>query len=566
MKKHIKITEKQAKLLGLINEEDEIGVKSLGTSIGEVIIRIVISGELVPKFKDRILQLIHRQDKDANVMFYDATNKIVGTVKEIKLGSIKRDIKALDPTIMVEKKPIVKSLKEGVKNVVQITKSQYNRIFTNNLITENTTEIDNSLKKETIELIKYLYRKTDELSSFWTDKGLTYDDICDFLLSKNLIIKKDGKYELSKTLGTPEKAISSLQNELQSLLSDNEENVDNKEELELETEESEKKVSNDSSKLHVLTYNDEIAILRDPQSNVYVFYYMDIDKKEFAPYASLTRHYRGKDEDGDPQYEYDEDFDIDANTIENYVNDNIKSLKIGEGLEAYESGDYDIVKVDEALKNDLVSIYSKDRIINVLNSIFGPKPMPMHFPTSSTKKFEEESEDLNKIAKDKLTKSIPVSTNTVKKTPEEIKKAIASLRDKELNRRKNDDSKPVGETTGAASSGSFSAPMSNSDELENSCDASKTDETPIIDEITTTVSAGNFRYDTPGLANISRDGKFLKGPKTKAQTKTQYPNGKFVKNNAITESNEIFEIIAKKTGKTVIEVKNIIESKINKGK
>ena len=95
--KKIRITEAQAKLLGIKNiteNEAESGMKAVGVSIGEVVLRVVISGVNVPKLKDRLIQLIHRQDKDATVSFFELTNKIVGNVKEIRLDSIKRDIKS----------------------------------------------------------------------------------------------------------------------------------------------------------------------------------------------------------------------------------------------------------------------------------------------------------------------------------------------------------------------------------------------------------------------------------------------------------------------------------------
>ena len=117
----IKITEKQSALLKNlkpISEAEETGVKSVGVSIGEKVIRIVISGVDLIKFKDRILALITRQDPEAKVAYFDATGKIVGTVKGIKLDSIVRDIKSLNPEISVEEKPIVKSLKEITKKKI----------------------------------------------------------------------------------------------------------------------------------------------------------------------------------------------------------------------------------------------------------------------------------------------------------------------------------------------------------------------------------------------------------------------------------------------------------------
>ena len=104
--KKIKITEKQAELLGIkkINENEESGLKSSGVAMGDLVIRVVIEGPSVAKFKDRIIQLVLRQDPTSNVAFFEATGKIVGNVKDIRLQSIARDLKALDPSIEIKKK------------------------------------------------------------------------------------------------------------------------------------------------------------------------------------------------------------------------------------------------------------------------------------------------------------------------------------------------------------------------------------------------------------------------------------------------------------------------------
>ena len=119
-----------------------------------------------------------------------------------------------------------------------------------------------------------------------------------------------------------------------------------------------------------------------------------------------------------------------------------------------------------------------------------------------------------------------------------------------------------------------------------------------VEETLTVAGAGNFQYDAPGLANVGRNGEFKKGPKTKAQKTPQWAGGEFVEQPSCSKPNNnkeaqnggcnsgasslktkkvsgsinapslgentIYETIAKKTGKTVDEVKAIIESK--KGK
>lgn len=673
--KKIKITEKQAELLGLtkknINENEESGIKSVGVALGDVIVRMVISGESVPKFKDRIIQLISRHDKDARVGFFEATGKIVGNVKEIKLDSIKRDMKALDPNIIVEKKPIAKSLKENVKHIYKITKEQYNRLFASGLIKENDgvkgglTRVDKEVKKslpvssdvmnltnedaegsnfdikkpntslpksangtfgkpmteedsktevsedplenETKELIKYLYRKSDTLSPFWEQNGVSYDDLCSHLEAKNFIVSKNGKYHLSKSLGNnPQEALLKFTNELRTLIKPQEVAEPTRPEQspspkpastpvvkDVEVDENNYPAGADNSsapwnqndsnasnpkvasktKLEPIAFNREIVLFKGPDG-LYVFYYDNIDKKEFMEYASVPRHYVGKDEDGQAEYDYDFDAaEIDGEVIGHYVNDRLDTLTKGEGLEAYEQG-VDLVKIDEALKQELASLYDKDKNIA---KVLGP--------------IEEADFDgaMNSFKSNLAQAATP--TDKPKIPQSKIVAKLAELKAKEEARRNAEQaaidaqSGDVTEITGAASSGAFSAPMST--------DVVKKDimDTPIVGE-TTVAGAGNFQYDTPGGLTMDL-GK--SNPKTKAEKTTQWAGGSFVKqpdcsklnNNKSAQGggcnsgasslktvktggsinapslgeNEIYEAIAKKTGKTIDEVKRIIQSK-----
>ena len=117
-----------------------------------------------------------------------------------------------------------------------------------------------------------------------------------------------------------------------------------------------------------------------------------------------------------------------------------------------------------------------------------------------------------------------------------------------------------------------------------------------MNETMDVASAGNFQYDTPGGLTMDL-GK--NNPKTKAETKTQWAGGAFVdfndcvkmnnkpagtgcsagavdnvvklkktKGNVNAPSlgeNKIYEAVAKKTGKTIEEVKAIITAKNAKG-
>jgi hypothetical protein len=464
-------------------------------------------------------------------------------------------------------------------------------------------EGEDNLKNETTELIKYLYRKSEELSPFWEKHGLTYNDICKDLLSKNIIIDKNGKYELSKSLGSPQAAKEALETELKTLIGTDDQSepqeVIGQTEPEMETEDSNypSGTEHDSNapwkekdeeptepkqpvehQLDVVAINKEVAILKAPDGGLFVFYYHDIPKEKFAEYASLTRHYVGKDEEGKADYEYDEDFDIDANVISNFVNDNLVSLSKAEGLEAYETGKYDLVKIDEPLKTDLYNIYDKDKsIAKVLGPIEenGIEPwdaLKTNIQAAATKQPSSEPADVRQS---------------------KIVAKLTQLRDEEKARREVEQtSTDIEEMTGAASAGAFTPA------LDIPVIKREMPDTPVVSEVGV-AGAGNFQYDAPALANVGRNGEFKDGPKTKAEKTVQYPKGSFVKagkctkldNNKIAQNggcnqgagdavsyqkgkgsvispslseNEIYAKIARETGKSLDEIKKIIESKKKK--
>jgi len=690
--KKIKITEKQAELLGLkkINEADDSGLKSSGVAMGELVVRVVVAGDAVAENKDRILALIHRHDPDSRVGFFEATGKLVGNIKELKRKAIERDIRMIDPSATVEKKSAsAPKLKEGVKNLVKITKEQYNRIFASGLIKEAdgvkggearvdttfkkefsgtnvknlkpvseeegidadagtkfnitkpiagipsgaqkfgkpiTENADGQFKNEIKELIKFLYRKSEELSPFWEKNGITYDAICDSLKSKGVIISKNGKYELSKKLGSPQAAIQAVEDQMSSLLP-TQQGVETEaypmtdaptsdapatDAPALETENNYPAgADNDPSapwnqkdqdttkanvakepKLVPVVYNREITILKDPSGGLYVFYNDSVDKQEYMEYASVPRHYLGKDEDGEPEYDYDfDDVEIDGEVVGHYVNNNLANLSKGEGVDAYEQGT-DLVKIDDGLKQELLSLYDKDKNVAKL---FGP--------------IEEASfDDAMGSFKDNLKQAATPKAPTGEAPEAKQSRIVAKLKDlkaKELERQAAEKAEiearrasadEVDEMTSAASSGAFTpafggGPMG-AEPMKREINP------PVVGETTTTASAGNFQYDANALPGIGRNGEFKGAKKSKAETTPQWAGGSFVKqpacsklnNNKSAENggcnqgasslktvkakgsvnapslgeNEIFEAIAKKTGKTIEEVRQIINTKKSK--
>jgi hypothetical protein len=41
--------------------------------------------------------------------------------------------------------------------------------------------------------------------------------------------------------------------------------------------------------------------------------------RKFKQYASVTRNFDGNDEDGNPEYNYDDDFDIDEDVLSHFI-------------------------------------------------------------------------------------------------------------------------------------------------------------------------------------------------------------------------------------------------------
>ncbi len=551
-------------------------------------------------------------------------------------------------------------------------------------------EGEDQLKKETLELIKYLYRKSEEFSPFWAENDLTYDDICDALEASKLVVKKDGGYELSKSLGSPDKAINAVEQELRAMLGNDKTPKDELEEGDWfdnlpdhPANQSEPQYSKGTHiknpKLIVLGYNGEFALVKGEDGTMYAFYYDGVDKDEFVDYVDREVIDTYPDGEGGYDVDYSDDWDIDDEVLTDYINDNISGLKVGEGLDAWESGDFDLVKIDNELKQELLDMYDKDPM--VLKTLGGLN--------------ENETED-EKMARIKAVIA-QRRADSQKYEDEFFKRRDAQniLNTKKANQAEKgmglksvpapEPKKPVGQfnmfggvdemTSTSSVGGQFTAPMgvtnpsivkktmpnvpvvkeesdlgagythfaifktdgkiatgwdytgndkpsikyyAKIDLIDNFPENKTTDflvvprknlekkgidpsdtnnwYKPTMNETMDVASAGNFQYDTPGGLTMDL-GK--NNPKTKAEKKTQWAGGAFVdfndcvkmnnkpagtgcsagavdnvvklkktKGNVNAPSlgeNKIYEAVAKKTGKTIDEVKAIITAKNAKG-
>lgn len=553
-------------------------------------------------------------------------------------------------------------------------------------------EGEDQIKKETLDLIKYLYRKSDEFSPFWGENDLSYDDICDTLEARKLVIKKDGAYELSKTLGSPEKAIEAVEKELRAMLGNDKTRKNELEEGDWfdylpnhPANQADPQYSRGTHiknpKLIVVGYNGEFAFVKGEDGTMYAFYYDGIDRDDFEEYAD--REIIGAEPDGEGGYdnEYSDEWDIDDEVLTDYINDNASTFKVGEGLDAWESGDFDLVKINDELRQDLLDMYDKDpMVVKTLGSLNENETEEEKMARikaviaqrrADSQRYEDEyfkrrdaqnrlnTKKAEKAEKEIGLKSVPApepkkpvgqynmfggvdemsSTGSVggQFTPSLnvgdddsaiVKKTMPNVpvvkEDSDLGADYTHFA--IFKADGKIVDGWDYTGIENDDikyytklDLTDNFPEHKISEfkivtrkfleknginpsdsnnwfKPTMNETMSVASAGNFQYDTPGGLTMDL-GK--NNPKTKAETKTQWAGGAFVdfndcvkmnnkpagtgcsagavdnvvklkktKGNVNAPSlgeNKIYEAIAKKTGKTIDEVKAIITAKNTKG-
>ena len=435
-----------------------------------------------------------------------------------------------------------------MKNTYKITKQQYNRIASR-LLTENFSleEPTQSVQPETLELIKYLYRKSEDLSPYWADKGLSYDEICEYLTNKGLIVPKEGKYEIPKSLGTPEEALQQIDMALGEITQDVqpepvEEPIITEPEPELEEEYEEENIVELNGPLSTIASNDEISIVTDG-SNLYTFAYMDMSMQPLT----------------------DEE-------LNNFVGMNPK--QVGYGLDSWLDGRTRLVQIDDALKQELEIMYDHDT--NILGALSPADVQPEIVPELDMEVVQEPIEE-------------PVFGNKVIEKLKQLKQE-EELADTLIAPQELEEMTSAGSSATGGSSGPFTAPLNFSNGEEEDVIRMKT---PIVAEMTDSSSSGP--YDANALGDIGRDGSFKKHKKTPAETKTQWADGGFVEFNDCTKLNNktsstgcsggavdnvvsvkktkgnvnapslqemrILVTIAQKTGKSIQEIKTIIESK-----
>jgi hypothetical protein len=104
----------------------------------------------------------------------------------------------------------------------------------------------------------------------------------------------------------------------------------------------------------------ECMLLKDTSTGKkWFFYYDHIDKQDFSEFGEVDKTYIGRDEDGDPEYEYDyENYEPSEDDKLEYVKAKIKDFSIGKGIEGHDNGD-DLVEIDQMLAHTLLDTFTK---------------------------------------------------------------------------------------------------------------------------------------------------------------------------------------------------------------
>lgn len=267
-------------------------------------------------------------------------------------------------------------------------------------------------------------------------------------------------------------------------------------------------VRSKSLKVFKPKYMNYDVLLAEGPDGMYIFYYSDIDREDLP----------------------NPEFDLDMDDVSDYLNDNYSNLKTGEGVKGWESGTAELIKLDEELKNLLISLYSKDMgLIKALQTLSEM--------TSSSSSGAFVGPMGGNPSKKNITRGYTPAT--------EINKIIND-EDKIYGQKIDEDA--IEEVTTAASSGSYVQPAIWAKDEANWA-ASKRTQYP---------GGEMVKFDPCTRLNNNKkaqQGKCSQGAVDKV-VKTYKTKDSVISKN-------IYEEVAKKTGKTVEEVKNIIESKLN---
>lgn len=283
------------------------------------------------------------------------------------------------------------------------------------------------------------------------------------------------------------------------------------------------------------------------------------------------------------------EFDLDLDDVADFVNDNLQSLSKGEGVSSFEQGD-DLVKIDEELKEYLSQLYAKDaEFIKLLNRLeemgsenagafvgalgAGKAQVSPGFSPAEIINDEEEIYGKKMTEYGKHQKMTAKVTDKVSQSVNRGKKTVDNVRAQEHQPDKTRSKYPL-----------------------------RNDDLPLDKFLKAKTKGAIEEMDTAGTPQSSSTGQIIT-PQMWAKDeanwaaahKTQYPKGEIVDFDPCTKLNNnksaqkgkcsqgavdgvvkthttpqsvisktVYEEVAKRTGRTISEVKKIIETKKKK--
>ena len=255
-------------------------------------------------------------------------NRVTNLLKE-EFPKLKKNI--VDKTFQQE------FANKNIKNLEEDTDFRIQKDINVNGVNPKTMgkfmkESTGDLKQETLDFINYLYNKNEDLPS--------YDEICKELESKGILTNVDGKFKLSKSLGSAEEAKKILDDEISNMMGGDKEVAG-----ELDEEEQIQQIS-----FAVVVFNREMAILEGSDGEYYCFYYHEYIDEILEPVAAekigAEKHVEpvgDGESDVEVNYTY-ADKEITEEALQDYINKNRNKLTIGNGDEGYTDG-LDINKI-----------------------------------------------------------------------------------------------------------------------------------------------------------------------------------------------------------------------------
>lgn len=351
----------------------------------------------------------------------------------------------------------------------------------------------------------WLNESLNNLPEFFNNKNISKDSILEFLIKKNIISKiSESKYKIN--------------NVYKKVFSENKEEAVTEKMIEIQKitndikddDEAPWNKENKKEMFKPILMNKEIGVLNGPDA-IYIFCYDDLNL-DFKNVEELT----------------------------NYVNNNLDKLKIGSGVKGFES-DATLIKMDESLKNEILNLYEKDKnLIKVFKRLeettsaaggsSGAFTGPLNQPSLANKNISPDytpAKVINKIINDET-------------------KLYNTLEDEMI-----EETTAAGGTPVSSSTGQYVQPKIWAKNKANWAAAHKTQyphgemvEFDPCTKLNNNKSAQNGKCSQGAVDNV------VKTHQTKQSV----------------ISKTIYETIAKKTGRTIDEVKNIIETKLNNNK